>query len=295
MTTENDELRALRERAYGPSADIHDDPIAIARLRALEAAADRDAVPRREPDPAVEHDPAIEPDSRPAIEPDSGPETVQESGTDHDHASTPRAETRVAARATAADAEGEASGAPPSDETAPPGDDFAQQRQLTRGRGRLPRRIGWLWAASAAFALVVGVVVGVTAATWAGEKTAVLAEADISDWPSLSFGEAEEGSRIFEDYLGMTPVIVPNALGSDNQERVPCMFVVILSDYDGGDPPGTAATTVTAGCAAGAFPPVASFTVTDASPAALREQLPVGTSVRFAIDGDEAHVTVRRP
>lgn len=290
MTTEHDELRALRERAYGPSADIHDDPIAIARLRALEAAADRDAAPRREP----EHDPAIEPDSGPAIEPESGPATVQDSGTDHDHDGMTRAETRVAARATA-DAGGEASGAPPSDETAPLGDDPAQQRQLSEGRGRLPRKIGWLWATSAAFALVAGVVAGVTAATWAGERTAVLAEADISDWPALSFGEAEEGSRIFEDYLGLTPVIVPNALGSDNQERVPCMFVVILSDYDGGDPPGTAATTVTAGCAAGAFPPVASFTVTDASPAALREALPVGTSVRFAVEGDEAHVTVRRP
>lgn len=31
-----DELRSLRERAYGPDADIHDDPDAVARLRQLE-------------------------------------------------------------------------------------------------------------------------------------------------------------------------------------------------------------------------------------------------------------------
>ena len=32
----DDELRALRERAYGRHADIHDDPAAMARLRELE-------------------------------------------------------------------------------------------------------------------------------------------------------------------------------------------------------------------------------------------------------------------
>ena len=46
-----DELRALRERAYGPDADIHDDPVALARLQELQIqdqaarAAARAAVP----------------------------------------------------------------------------------------------------------------------------------------------------------------------------------------------------------------------------------------------------------
>ena len=39
MTSPEDELAALRERAYGPGADIHDDPDALARLHELEAEA----------------------------------------------------------------------------------------------------------------------------------------------------------------------------------------------------------------------------------------------------------------
>lgn len=42
---ERAELRALQRRAYGPDADIHTDPAALARLRVLEAAAARPAPP----------------------------------------------------------------------------------------------------------------------------------------------------------------------------------------------------------------------------------------------------------
>jgi hypothetical protein len=261
MTIDHDEeLRSLRERAYGPGADIHDDPVALARLNELEAAAERE--------PAVERAGAA-----PRDDADAGPTPSED----------PEAEASVPPVPSAPDAD--------QPEAA---DREAAEPQAGRGR-RLTRRVAWLWAGSVVLALFVGAALALAMASWSGERAAVLAETDISDWPELSFGEPEEGSRIFEDYLGLTPVIVPNALGSDNQQRVPCMFVVILSDYDGGDPPGTAATTVTAGCASGAFPPVASFTVTDASPESLREQLPVGTSVRFTIEGDEAHVAVRRP
>ena len=39
MTSPEDELAALLERAYGPGADILDDPDALARLHELEAEA----------------------------------------------------------------------------------------------------------------------------------------------------------------------------------------------------------------------------------------------------------------
>ena len=39
MTSPEDELATLRERAYGPGADILDDPDALARLHELEAEA----------------------------------------------------------------------------------------------------------------------------------------------------------------------------------------------------------------------------------------------------------------
>lgn len=269
-SSHDDELRSLRERAYGPGADIHDDPVALARLSELEAAAEREA--------AVERDAAHPADAHPA---DPHPEGADPEPIPEDADPDP----------IASEKQGAAASVPSAAEAGEPG---AAEPRGRRGT-RLPRRIAWLWAGSVVLALIAGAALALAAASWSGERAAVLAETDISDWPELSFGEPEEGSRIFEDYFGLTPVVVPDALGSDTQQRVPCMFVVILSDYDGGDPPGTAATTVTAGCAYGAFPPVASFTVTDASPEALREQLPVGTSVRFTIEGDEAHVVVRRP
>ncbi|PPH61799.1 spermidine/putrescine ABC transporter permease, partial [Rathayibacter sp. AY1D7] len=49
------------------------------------------------------------------------------------------------------------------------------------------------------------------------------------------------------------------------------------------------------GCTAGAFPAVAQFTVTSAAPEALRERFPIGTSLRFALEGDEIRVRSDAP
>jgi len=51
------ELAALRARAYGPDADLREDPVAIARLDRLEAAA-RAGVPQASADPVPEDDSA---------------------------------------------------------------------------------------------------------------------------------------------------------------------------------------------------------------------------------------------
>lgn len=55
----DDELTALRRRAYGPDADIQHDPDALRRLRELEEAAQPERPPAVEPD--QERPPAIEP------------------------------------------------------------------------------------------------------------------------------------------------------------------------------------------------------------------------------------------
>ncbi|MFE7845638.1 hypothetical protein ACFUTX_10675 [Microbacterium sp. NPDC057407] len=293
MTPEDEqELRRLRERAYGPAADIVDDPAALARLRELEREYEAHAaasVSSGWPAPDVDDATANGRDPQGEGEDRDEAASAEEADADvrgDDGLSAPRHP------ADPADADD-----PPTAGDAASGTGEADDPEDAPSRARLAisRRTAWLWAGSVVVALFVGAALSLAMSSWSGERAAVLAEADIEDWPSLSFGEPEEGSRIFEDYFGLTPVLVPSALGSDNQQRVPCMFVVILTDYDGGDPPGTAGSTVSAGCADGAFPPVASFTVTDASPEALREELPVGTSVQITIDGDEAHVSVRRP
>jgi hypothetical protein len=49
----SDELRTLRARAYGPTADIHDDPTALARLRELEGRAQTIVAPAAPATPAA--------------------------------------------------------------------------------------------------------------------------------------------------------------------------------------------------------------------------------------------------
>ena len=50
----DEEFQALRRRAYGPSADIHLDPSALARLRELEGASRPNPLPRLDPENPVE-------------------------------------------------------------------------------------------------------------------------------------------------------------------------------------------------------------------------------------------------
>ncbi|WP_439593370.1 hypothetical protein [Microbacterium sp.] len=84
-----DELRALRVRAYGPAADIHRDPSAAERLRELEsraAAAVAVEVPVQEAmDATPPAQPADSPPSTPVAEPDATPAV-----TDPAPARTPR-------------------------------------------------------------------------------------------------------------------------------------------------------------------------------------------------------------
>ncbi len=73
-----DELRALRSRAYGPDADIGGDPDALARLRHLESQTRTGAlieVPPRPPTPPLPAEPAISftaPSDEPPATPDAG-------------------------------------------------------------------------------------------------------------------------------------------------------------------------------------------------------------------------------
>lgn len=86
MAAPDDELRALRERAYGPDADIDDDPAALARLRELESAqAVPDAAPPAplvrfdDPAPATAEDvPTSDPPATDAAADDPAPEPGSE-------------------------------------------------------------------------------------------------------------------------------------------------------------------------------------------------------------------------
>lgn len=268
----NDELRALRERAYGPDADIHLDPVAQARLRELET------VPPI-PD-AASPTASVAEDEHPTVQADETWDVEQ-----REQASLPTPPPLAeAVRAAGTDGAQEPDGARPPDGTEPLADTPA-------ARGSLSRRTIWVWAASVALALVVGA--GVTAATssFGGIPVAVLPEVELTEWPTNMFGDAQEGARVFEVFEGTRVLVVPNAWGSPDSEIV-CVFVVRGESEDGS---AAANEILTTGCGAGAFAPTASFTVTERSPAALRDRFPIGTSVRVTVEGDEVRVFTRSP
>lgn len=255
------ELRALRERAYGPEADIHLDPVAQARLRELEAVPPiPDAASPAVATPRDEH-PTL-----PGEEPGEA-----EPRDEHPSPSSPAPPL-----------------APQADMTddPEPRDDDAPAR-----RGTLSRRTIWLWAASVALALFVGA--GITAATSSlgGNHVAVLPEVDVTEWPTSMFGDPQDGARVFETFEGTRVLVVPNAWGSPDSEIV-CVFVVRDESEEGSE---AANEILTTGCGGTAFAPTASFTVTERSPAALRDRFPVGTGVRVAVQGNEVHVFARTP
>lgn len=262
MNSPGDELRLLRERAYGPGADIHDDPVALARLRELEEAGARtDAAPSQ---PGGSEPPFSE-----SVSPDpASPEPAASAAAEADE--------------------------PVDVEPADPGGisrDSAEDAPPARP-APISRRLAWLWAASVVVALVVGAAITMATSSLGGNRVAVLAETDVSEWPTEMFGDAQEGARVFEAFHGVRVLVVPNLWGSPTA-GLTCLFIVRAEeDAESTQQPGEILTT---GCGGGAFAPAASFAVTEGSPDALREHYAVGTGVRVVVEGDEAHVFVRTP
>ena len=71
---EQRELDALRRRAYGPDADIYDDPVAVARLTALEDLVRLERAPREHEATTTVPDPA----TRPVMSAQPGPATLSD-------------------------------------------------------------------------------------------------------------------------------------------------------------------------------------------------------------------------
>jgi hypothetical protein len=262
VNSPGDELRLLRERAYGPGADIHDDPVALARLRELEEAGARtDAAPS---EPAGSEPPFSEPTSPDPASPEP-----------------------AASAAAEADEPVEVEPADPGG--IPP--DLAEADPPAR-RAPISRRLAWLWAASVVVALVVGAAITMATSSLGGNRVARLAETDVSEWPTETFGDPLEGARVFEAFDGIRVLVVPNLWGTP-AAAITCIFVVRAEeDEESAQQPGEILTT---GCGGGAFAPAASFAVTEESPDPLREHYAVGTGVRVVVEGDEAHVFVRTP
>jgi hypothetical protein len=180
------------------------------------------------------------------------------------------------------------------DDAAPPADASADEVSEPLGHAppRRSRRRSLLLLA--ALAATAAVAVGATLLATAGDgqpgrEVAVLPLSngtDLPGWEGLGF----DGSVTTEDFGGLT--VVRQSLPADTGLTVvrqrrsssagSCLSIVRTADPQDG--------LFFQGCTAGAFPAVAQFTVTSAAPEALRERFPIGTSLRFALEGDEIRV-----
>ncbi|WP_191906611.1 hypothetical protein [Microbacterium lushaniae] len=259
-----DELRMLRARAYGPSADIHTDPAAVIRLEELEAAVrtsagdiagpPADAVARPEtvptPEPAPEH--AI-----PEPEAPAGPEPAP----------------------------------PAAPEPAPP----VAPEPAAPARGARPRWAAVLWPLS----VVVALSAGATAASLAmplvprdagagATQVATLRPDPGFVWPDGLFGPPSDDAQGYADFLGVTAITAPLGVYRTGGDDSTCVLLIPTDHL--ADDPEDGLEWMQSGCGAGPFPAAVAFTVDPQTPASLRGRFPVGTAMQFVFDGERVGV-----
>jgi hypothetical protein len=294
-----DELRALRERAYGRDADIQDDPDALARLRELEAqasaampsAAVGSATPAATDGVtpgAVAGDVAGRPPSADvttdAAAPRSGTTTV---GAAAGSAMAVDAGSTVSSTAVAADG-----GLPSPAETAATAtghdDPSIADAGAPAGNGTPPRSPWWrrrtplLWAASVAVGVLLGAGLTLAVQAAAAGRVATLNQDPDAEWPNQFFGDRPPDALVFDDFHGLTVLTFRQPAQPGSAQT--CLYVVTAPDAFGA---GT--------CAADAFSPTTSLEVGPDSPDALRERFPRGTALQFVLEGSNVQIYAREP
>ncbi|GAA5195673.1 hypothetical protein [Microbacterium jejuense] len=262
----HDELRALRARAYGPDADIHDDPAALARLQQLEAQG-------REPEPAAADDPS--------------PFAVFEDTVDAADPTAPEPEPHPL-EAYLADTDpafaGGATDAPAAPEDGIPSSEPAEQDAEPAAKPWF-RRTPALWIMSLVAAVLLGVGLTLTVQSVTSGKVATLSVDKDGTWPS-TFGDRPAGGVLFDEFHGLSVVSFPQGFGLDPSEI--CMYVVASTAEEGG-------TVGSVSCGSGPFPATAALAVTEESPRNLRDAFAVGTALQFVLEGEQVHIYAKAP
>lgn len=305
----SDELRALRERAYGPAADIHGDPAALSRLRELEelSRAQSQAAPTtpNRTFPTLSAMPAdgVAPVPVDAAEPvglgSTGGTAAVASADIGEATSTwdadPERERSPgrAAASTAAPLDHDPVYAPA--DGIPPGVDAERADRESGGESPSSaaaegkpapwwrRRVRLVWAGS----LVLTALVAVAVTLWAvqdKDQVAVLHVAEETEWPEMVLGDPPPDARVFDTYLGLVVVMMPQSLGAG--DSIDCLYVLDR---------GNRGVMSTIGCAAGAFAPTAALSVSDQAPEELRDRYADGTALQFVLNGDDVLVYANEP
>lgn len=241
------ELRALRARAYGPGADLDDDPAALRRLNDLEELV-------LAPTPSARVRAAV-------------PATASEAPVSATAVGLPMA----------GGTGGETGADSPLDpEDAPPEPSDRPQLWWTR------RRLGVLWALSLVVVLVVSAVAS-AAFTYRVQadprEEAVLSVDPTGEVPEVFGGGVESGGQVYEDFYGLVPLVFD--YGPSASAGL-CLQIVDVATL--GQESRSTGELIFGGCGVGSFPVTASFVVSPAVPSALRDRFPVGSSLQFVLE-----------
>lgn len=268
----DDELRALRARAYGRDADIDGDPAAIARLRALEAQAAPAALVVTAP---VREVPVVSVAPAPPVEDavaDAAPDEFGRSG-EPDHPAEPHR----TAEPPAIDVEN----------AEPEHPSPSRLRTLFTPRPSAP----WLWLGAACIALATFGSAAIAVAVRSADPRLVaeIAVDPDASWPE-SFGEKGPDAALFEEFAGLTIARGVEWLAFDESDAM--CIVAIDTEELLGDSGGFQIAAW--GCDAGSFPPVIRIEVTSAQPQALRDRFGDGTGLELIMRGDRIEVFADR-
>ncbi|GAA5210044.1 hypothetical protein [Microbacterium kyungheense] len=260
----HDELQSLRRRAYGPDADIHDDPVALARLQQLEEQQRAAAAP-------VDDEP-----SSFAVFEDTGALPLASDVT-RDDGDDPRAR----------EAEPAATGDVPDEPPAPQGATLSSVEGPGEQGSSRPwwRRRRVLWAGSLVLAVLLGVGLTLSVQSITSGKIATLGVDRDGEWPTQSFGDKPPGAQQFEDFHGLTVVGLSQGFGGGVDQ----VCLSVQSTPNGSGNIGAW------GCGTVDFPAAASLIVSETAPPELRDAFPLGTALQFVLDGSQVHVYAKAP
>ncbi|KAF2420832.1 hypothetical protein B2K11_00380 [Microbacterium sp. B35-30] len=272
-----DELRALRARAYGPSADIHQDPAAVRRLHELEAG----RKPLRSPDaeqPAAAADVA-KPPTKPA--PPASPLQAE-------RAREPETQSDAVQTSTSTDVFGALESA------------VVRRGREGRAAGVSPMmRLTWAVSVVAAAALAASATYVLTwiapvSVSSGAEQIATLEPVPMVDLPPGWFG-AGPSSMAFEFY-GMT--LFETADGFTASGGTDCFVIVPTEELPAADADTanwSMSGAVHTGCGVGDFPATIELPVDSNTPEELRSSFPEGSALQFVRDGDRIGVFLDTP
>lgn len=271
------ELRALRERAYGPGADIHDDPVALQRLRELEDGA-RDSGTAVAPDPGSRRvrggESAAPAGLIPALTPSPAVDAAPAGG---GSAAPPEVGPREPGAASA-----EPAATPDQDHDAA-ADAKNESAASTPG---WRRRMPLVWAGSLVAAGVLGAAMALSLQAIGGGQVAVLSADPDAEWPSGFFERAPDGATAFQQFHGLVPMHLPQQMHPDTKPS-DCLYLAA--------PEADSFGFFSVGCGAGPFAAAVVVLVTPDAPDELLERYAPGTALRFVLDGSLVRVYAAAP